>query len=187
MMYVAGVIPASQEEKGSKGKAAIQDQWALAIAGDYQSLPPQSIKTWEYIHAKFQDPPSDLGMLKNRWIFGPTGSGKSSLIRSLKVPFYPKGMNKWWDGYDGEDVIVLDDFAPEHGKYLGYFLKIWADHYVFNAEVKGGMLRIRPKHVIVTSQYTLEACFEERQTVLALSRRFTEWNMDEKLGVEFII
>ena len=93
-------------------------------------------------------------------------------------------MNKWWDGYDGEDVIVLDDFAPEHGKYLGYFLKIWADHYVFNAEVKGGMLKIRPKHIIITSQYSLHDCFEERETVLALNRRFGIWNMDEKLGLD---
>ena len=81
-------------------------------------------------------------------------------------------MSKWWDGYSNEDVVVLDDFDPNHGKYLGYYLKIWADHYVFNAEVKGGMLRIRPKVLIVTSQYRLEACFEEPETVSAISRRF---------------
>jgi len=96
-------------------------------------------------------------------------------------------MNKWWDGYDNEELIVLDDFAPEHGKYLGYFLKIWADHYVFNAEVKGGMLRIRPTYIIVTSQYKLSACFDENETVQALARRFQEWNMEEKLGVDFVL
>ncbi len=176
-----GVIPASQDEKGLKGKEKSKAMWELAIAGKYFDLPPQNIKTWEYIHQKYQLKPKDLSVLSNRWIYGPTGSGKSSLIRSLGRAFYPKGMNKWWDGYDGEDIIVLDDFAPEHGKFLGYFLKIWADHYVFNAEVKGGMLRIRPKCILVTSQYTLESCFEEHQTVLALSRRFEEWNMEERL------
>ena len=82
-------------------------------------------------------------------------------------------MNKWWDGYEGEDVVVLDDFAPEHGKYLGYYLKIWADHYVFNAEVKGGMIRIRPKTLVITSQYKLRDCFEEVETKDAVERRFS--------------
>ena len=70
-------------------------------------------------------------------------------------------MNKWWDGYAGEEVVVLDDFDPRHAEHLSYYLKIWADHYAFNAEVKGGMIRVRPKTVIVTSQYAIEDCFKE--------------------------
>ena len=56
-------------------------------------------------------------------------------------------MNKWWDGYAGEEVVVLDDFDPRHAEHLSYYLKIWADHYAFNAEVKGGMIRVRLKRL----------------------------------------
>ena len=69
-------------------------------------------------------------------------------------------------------LFLLGDFDPTHGKFLSYFLKIWCDHYAFNAEVKGGTLKIRPKTIIVTSQYPIEKCFEEAESVLAIKRRF---------------
>ena len=80
----------------------------------------------------------DRDVLDNVWVCGPSGCGKSSWVRETYPVFYSKSMNKWWDGYDHEDVVVLDDFDPKHAEFLSYYLKIWADHYSFNAEVKGG-------------------------------------------------
>jgi len=94
-------------------------------------------------------------------------------VRETYESFYSKPMSKWWDGYDQEETVVLDDFDPNHAKFLSYFLKIWADHYVFNAEVKGGMLKIRPKVIVVTSQYSIEQCFESQEEIDAIKRRFT--------------
>lgn len=169
-----GVMPATQAEKGLRGAAATKVLWDLAKAGDFQSLPPQNIKTWEYIHAKYRPPPAQLVTLQNLWIHGPSGSGKSLGVRTKHSVFYSKGMNKWWDGYNHEDVVLIDDFDPSHGKFLGYFLKIWGDHYPFNAEIKGGMLCIRPKIVIVTSQYRILDCFEDAECIAAVTRRFPE-------------
>lgn len=167
-----GTPPMTQTEKGEEGKLAIQERWQLAREGKFDELPPEHIKTYEYINRKYAAPLKDRDLLDNLWINGPSGCGKSRYVRENFTVFYWKPMSKWWDGYNGEDVIVLDDFAPEHGKYLGYYLKIWADHYVFNAEVKGGMIRARPKTVVVTSQYKLRDCFEETETKDALERRF---------------
>jgi hypothetical protein len=155
-----------------KGAEKIADMWALAKTGKIELLPVSMVKTAEYVFAKYGPKPVDRPILDNIWIWGPSGCGKSRRVRDENPSFYSKPMSKWWDGYANEDVVLLDDFAPEHGKYLAYFLKIWADHYVFNAEVKGGMLRIRPLRVIVTSQYPIHACFEEEQTISALTRRF---------------
>lgn len=176
-----GVKPMSQKRKGECGKASLEERWALAKEGKFEELPPEMIKTYEYIHRKYQVS-EDRAVLNNIWIHGPSGCGKSRYVRDTYESFYSKPMSKWWDGYDREDVVVLDDFDPNHAKFLAYFLKIWADHYVFNAEVKGGMLKIRPKTIIVTSQYSIEQCFETSEEVDAIRRRFTVMTMGPQPG-----
>lgn len=177
-----GTRPMSQKRKGEEGRKSIEERWELAKKGRFEELPPEQIKTYEYIHAKFRDVPKDRDELENIWIYGPSGCGKSRHVRDSYGQFYSKGMNKWWDGYNHEDVVLLDDFDPSHGKFLGYFLKVWADHYAFNAEVKGGMLRVRPKTIIVTSQYEIGACFEESETIQAIQRRFKVVDMSAKFN-----
>lgn len=181
--FEEGERPLTQAEKGVKGKQAIEERWELAKAGKFEQLPPEQIKTYEYIYSKYKELPQDRSELDNIWIFGPSGCGKSRYVREHYAVHYSKGMNKWWDGYNGEDVVVLDDFDPGHGKFLGYFLKIWADHYAFNAEVKGGMLRIRPKKIIVTSQYPIGACFDEAETIEAVTRRFAVVDMNPVITI----
>lgn len=110
----------------------------------------------------------------NLWIYGPAGTGKSSTARSLSTSLYVKMANKWWDGYDGEDDVLIDDFHPEQAKYLTTYLKIWADRYPFPAEIKGGSLFIRPKRIFVTTQYTHISLFENGEDRAAVSRRFTQ-------------
>lgn len=179
-----GTRPLTHKEAGEKGA---QERWELAKTGQFEQLPPEQIKTYEYIYQKFH-PVEDRNVLDNIWIYGPSGCGKSSYVRNQYPVFYTKGMHKWWDNYQHEDVVLLDDFDPNHGSYLSYYLKIWADHYAFNAEVKGGMLRARPKTVIVTSQYTIEQCFRMRDgtpddpTIAAINRRFKKLNWSGFFG-----
>jgi len=54
----------------------------------------------------------------------------------------------------------------------GHHLKKWADHYKFPAAVKGGQILIRPKRIIITSNYDMESVYERNEDLLPLKRRF---------------
>lgn len=113
----------------------------------------------------------DLPALKNKWIWGEPGCGKSRKVREDNPVLYDKPLNKWWDDYKDEPVVILDDFDKHHA-CLGSHLKRWADHYPFTAEVKGGACNLRPKEIIVTSNYHPRDIWEDEQTLFAIMRRF---------------
>lgn len=115
------------------------------------------------------------------WIYGKTGIGKSRWVRTnFPGQFYEKPQNKWWDGYTGQKVVLLDDFDLK-GECLGHYLKIWGDCYSFTAEVKGGTIRPVIEYFIITSQYLPRDIFcqgtdeakWDNELRLAIERRFT--------------
>lgn len=111
-------------------------------------------------------------VLPHEWWYGPTGTGKSRTVWDLYPAHFQKELNKWWDGYEDEDVVVIEEWSPKN-ECTASFLKIWADRYPFTGQIKGGTLhKIRPKKIIVTSNYTIEECFPDPQDHLPLLRRF---------------
>lgn len=121
---------------------------------------------------------ADLDVPCGYWVFGKPGCGKDSNILKLKP--YVKMHNKWWDGYNGEDYVVYQDLDDSDAKWIGSFLKTWSDRYAFNAETKGGVIKIRPKRFYVTSHYRLSDLFSG-VLLEALDRRFHKIDFDTKM------
>lgn len=92
------------------------------------------------------------------WFCGPPGTGKTHAARAMYPNAYMKSQNKWFDGYAGEAVIILDDF-DFGGKCLGHHLKIWLDKYPCSAETKGGTIHLQHHVFIITSNYTPSRIF----------------------------
>lgn len=108
------------------------------------------------------------------WICGPPRIGKDYAVRKFS-PLFVKSLNKWWDGYSNQDYVLISDVDQSHCVWLASFLKIWADMYPFTAEIKGGTILIRPKRIIVTSNFTMAECFNGI-TLDALQARFSVYD-----------
>jgi len=172
-----GTLP---QEKGKAGKEA----WSLILRkaeeGDWTWIKTEYPKVWVNTFQKIMSlrkPQLNVidGDIKNEWWYGATGTGKSKLAwEKYGAICYQKMLNKWWDGYADEDVVIIEEWSPKN-EVTASALKIWADRYPFSAQIKGGVLqKIRPKKIIVISNYRLEDCFPDSRDREPVERRFTK-------------
>ena len=97
------------------------------------------------------------------WIVGQPGTGKSRFCFAMQDAF-EKPQNKWWDGYRGESIVIIDDLDTDA---LGHYLKRWADRYPVKGEVKNGTVNLSYRRLFVTSNHTIESLFEKHPGMIA--------------------
>lgn len=90
------------------------------------------------------------------WFWGPTGSGKSRWAWEKEPDAYMKSSShKWWDGYIGQESVILDDYRPCKEMPFNFMLNLM-DRYPLSVERKGGMIEFITKRIYVTSPYCPE-------------------------------
>ncbi len=109
---------------------------------------------------------------KGIWIHGPTGAGKTTAALQRYPGCFRKPPTKWWDGYEGQEVVLLDDLRKKNAEFIVYYLTQWMDRHAPPAgEVKGGNMPLPFKWFVVTSQWSIDEMFDEPRDRDAIQRR----------------
>jgi len=89
------------------------------------------------------------------FIIGDSGKGKTRMATTIAKQnfgqdyFIKTGNCKWWDGYDYEKCIIMDDFEGQmDDKQLLQFM----DRYKYQGEIKGGTIFLNPERIIFTME-----------------------------------
>lgn len=113
----------------------------------------------------------------NIWIWGKAGIGKTGWYIDYfksRGGHYNKDKSKYWNNYDNQENVLVNDVELKDREFgiLGN-LKRWGEHQPFQAEDKyGGFRQIRPKHIIVTSNYSPRNLWEHPSEYEPIERRY---------------
>jgi len=173
-----GDFPMNKKRKaelaGEGNAKRFKDAFQAAVTGNLDEIDAdlrvRYYRTWKEIQKDHMPDMESIPELNNEWISGPSGCGKTRSVMERYPNAYLKTANKWWDGYQGQPVVLIDDLDEAH-KCLVHHLKIWGDHKPFLAETKGGMIKIRPERIICTSNCRIEE-MAQGSHLDALKRRY---------------
>lgn len=145
------------------------------IANDYPDMYVRYHKGIEKLQVHLQ--PEVSNDIKVTLFYGPTGVGKTRTVMKMPDVFKKDGTNQWFDGYQGEDILLIDDFAgKKSGIYLSFILNV-LDRYSCRLPVKGSMVLRRCSHIFVTTNIHPRLWYDydkREEHYKALARRFTD-------------
>lgn len=104
------------------------------------------------------------------WLWGKSGTGKTKYAFDNYSEIYIKDGTPWWDGYEQQEVIVIDDFD---GKWPFRDLLRLLDRYPYQGQVKGGYVKIN-SDIIITCEFPPERCWAAGNTLEQVLRRIDE-------------
>lgn len=111
----------------------------------------------------------DIGVIV-LWLWGNAGVGKTYLPNSLftEDEIYIKDGTQWWDNYDHEKCIIIDDFD---GKWpYRDFLRL-LDRYKYQGQYKGGYTKINSRFIIITCEFPPSHFWDKGNQLNQVTRR----------------
>lgn len=149
-----------------------QKQWSKVVEKEPTALLKYYANAYK-IHQWMHRPSKDYEKPEVVVLWGATGMGKSRMARSYTDNYFVKTSitEKWWDGYDGEDTIIWDDFRGGDIRFTQLLVLI--DGYGAQVQVKGAVIWLKPKRWIFTSSRPPEEWYTG------------EWMTDENMNQLF--
>lgn len=108
------------------------------------------------------------------WIWGPTGTGKSHSVYSKETDLYVKCFNddKWWDGYNFQEAVLLDDYRGEM-KYNDMLQFLDKYHYTVPRRGRAPIAMMAKRIYITSSKKPEDVYLDNSDCIDQLLRRIT--------------
>lgn len=172
-------VPDTQFEIGSLPlKRNSKTDWetvrSQAQAGNLQAVPPDIyVRCYNQLKRICSDNAKCVPMERTCYVFwGRTGTGKSRRAwDEAGMEAYAKDpQTKWWDGYQGEQHVVIDEFRGHIA--ISHILR-WLDRYPVRVECKGSSMPFVSRTIWITSNLDPREWYPDidAQTKDALLRR----------------
>lgn len=139
-----------------------------AFIKDYQEAHRPSYRDWK---------------MNVSYRYGKTGTGKSQGAyegyspKTHYIMMRPNGGSMWFEGYTGQETIIIDDFSCKDYKLTD--LLILLDRYAMTLPIKGGSTPMISKNIIITSNYSphsiYNGCGENRNALYRRINTYTEY------------
>lgn len=99
------------------------------------------------------------------WLWGKAGVGKTRypIDKHGIDNCYIKTLKGWWDGYNQQDVIIIDDFTPTDWDFRD-LLRL-TDRYPYTAQIKGGTVKINSSFIYITCEYHPEQVYRNVDSI----------------------
>lgn len=94
------------------------------------------------------------------YVYGLQNSGKTYLMKQKYPDAYWKDNSQWWDGYDGQSVVIWDEY--DWSQVSIHHIKQVLNHAPLKVPVKGNMIEFTSKLVVFLSNTKLEICYENQ-------------------------
>lgn len=171
-----GRRPITNPDKGRIQRERYENAWDMATRGELDAIDAElRIRHYSTLKRIHDDKLTERNLEETNeemlWYWGESGTGKSRKARTDHPDAYLKNCNKWWDGYTDQETVLVEDFDAKHAVLI-HHLKIWADRYPFLAEVKNSTRKIRPRRLIVTSNYHPRDIWQDASDLEPILRRF---------------
>jgi hypothetical protein len=119
------------------------------------------------------------------WLYGGTGTGKTRFATELNSnsTWMSSDNLKWFDGYNGQECAVIDDFRAASCSYN--FLLRLLDRYPLRVQTKGGFTWWTPKYIVITTYgppSTIYRRLDEADHLNQLHRRITYLLSTDTIG-----
>lgn len=170
------------EEQGTmqKGQGARTDSARskeIALATNSMKTVIQECNSYQAIRMaevvlKYAEPARPYGPRKVFWYWGATGTGKSYTVETKYADVFKPTSYKWWEGYDGDKVVLLDDIRGDFCKFHE-MLKMTGEGG-FRVETKGGSRQAVYDTIYITSHVHPLDMWESVEDKSQLIDRITE-------------